>query len=325
MNYLLEPEYTPDGSRILYEIRTYTETTEDIDRQLTDPHTNSLYEIVYPKEACLRFQIEQGDICELQEEDIILIFPHVIHSSFLPSQGPGVTQVVQHVFKLAPAFLYPQTPIASDLQQLLLPPRFVEKYKVFRKGTEIHEKLFRLLLQMEEEARNQAPGMEIALRGLYSLLYTFLMREFNSPKEPPSSAAPSSSPFDTGAPSSLPPDTAVPSPSPLDAADTVVIFKAIAYIEEHFTEPLSMQQVASRCNVNYYYFSRLFKQFTHSDFRNYLLQLRLNEAKRRLLQTDSSITTIAMECGFTATSHFIQKFRQSAGVTPLEFRRQYRK
>jgi serine protease Do len=42
------------------------------------------------------------------------------------------------------------------------------------------------------------------------------------------------------------------------------------------------------------------------------------------LQTDASITTIAMECGFTATSHFIQKFHNSTGITPLEFRKQYR-
>jgi len=304
VNYLLEPEYTPDGLRILYEIRTFTETTEGIDRQLTDPHTNSLYEIVYPKEAGLRCQIEQDDICELQEEDIILIFPHVIHSSFLPSQRPGVTQVVQHVIKFTTAFLYPQTPISSDIQHLLLPPRFSGKYKVFRKGTDSHKKLFKLLGQIEEEFQNQAPGLEIALRGLYSLLYTFLLRELQSTTEFPSSAGPS---------------------SPLvDTANTALIFKAIAYMEEHFTEPLSMQQLATMCNINYYYFSRLFKHYTHSDFRNYLLTLRLNEAKRRLLQTDASITTIAMECGFTATSHFIQKFHDSTGITPLEFRKQYR-
>lgn len=300
VNYELEPEYTSDGSRILYEVRTFTETTEGADRQLTFPHTNSLYEIVYPKEAGLRFQIEQGDFCELREEDIILIFPHVIHSSFLPLQTSPVTRVVQHVLKFTPAFLYPQTPVSSDIKHLLVSPNFPIKYKVFRKGTSAHHKFFYFLRQLEEEYEAQAPGTEIALRGLFSQIYAFILREMDHTSELPADKRSAIS------------------------GNSSLIFKAITYMEEHFADPLSMQQLAAMCNVNYYYFSRLFKHYTHSDFRNYLLTLRLNEAKRRLLQTDASITTIAMECGFTATSHFIQKFHNSTGITPLEFRKQYR-
>lgn len=300
INYELEPEYTSDGSRILYEVRTFTETTEGKDRQLTFPHTNSLYEIVYPKEAGLHFQIEPGDFCQLQEEDIILIFPHVIHSSILPLQAAPVTRVVQHVLKFTPTFLYPQTPVSSDIKHLLVPPNFPIKYKVFRVGTAAHHKLFGLLRQLEEEHDAQAPGTEIALRGIFSQIYAFILRETDPISQIPADRESTAS------------------------ANSSLIFKAITYMEEHFSEPLSMQQLAAMCNVNYYYFSRLFKHYTRSDFRNYLLTLRLNEAKRRLLQTDAPITTIAMECGFTATSHFIQKFHASAGITPLEFRKQYR-
>lgn len=80
---------------------------------------------------------------------------------------------------------------------------------------------------------------------------------------------------------------------------------------------------AEKLGVSYSYFSRSFKAETGTSFREYVNFRRVNEAKRRLLQTDTDIAGLADELGFSSASHFINVFGELTGVSPKQFRKKY--
>ncbi len=98
--------------------------------------------------------------------------------------------------------------------------------------------------------------------------------------------------------------------------------KAVAYVGGHFRESITLKDVAEACYVNAAYLGRCFQKATGMSFRQYLTGLRIEEAKRLLLQTDKRVYEIAEEVGFAESKYFVMKFTESAGCTPAEYRKQ---
>ena len=69
------------------------------------------------------------------------------------------------------------------------------------------------------------------------------------------------------------------------------------------------------------YFSSLFKKETGVNFSTYLSQVRIEESKKLLKNTNYTIMQIAMEVGFEDQSYFTKVFKNNTGLTPKEFRR----
>lgn len=99
------------------------------------------------------------------------------------------------------------------------------------------------------------------------------------------------------------------------------VAKAIPYIIENYATATETE-VASYCKISYSYFSHLFKEVFGCSFSKYLTNTRLEVAKRRLLTTNDSITSIAHEVGFSSSSHLISAFKKAFDTTPLNFRKQ---
>ena len=99
-----------------------------------------------------------------------------------------------------------------------------------------------------------------------------------------------------------------------------VIKKAIAYIADHFNEPISLEDVARVVNMHPSYFSSKFKQTTGSSFKGYLNMIRVEEGKRLLANTNFSIIDIALSSGFEDQSYFTKVFKKYTGMTPKRFR-----
>ncbi len=98
------------------------------------------------------------------------------------------------------------------------------------------------------------------------------------------------------------------------------IEKATKYIKKHFHEPISINEVADYVVLSRPYFSKLFKKAMGISFTEYLQELRLEETKRLLLQTDVSISKIAFSCGFSNLSYFNTFFRRMMKCTPGQYR-----
>ena len=95
-----------------------------------------------------------------------------------------------------------------------------------------------------------------------------------------------------------------------------------SWIEKHFHEDISLDDISSSLNVSKYYMSHIFKEITGGTIMKYLMSCRINRAKM-LLETerDLSVLDIAYESGFKHCSHFNRFFLQKVGTTPLEYRR----
>lgn len=98
--------------------------------------------------------------------------------------------------------------------------------------------------------------------------------------------------------------------------------EAIAYIQAHLSEEISLNAIASHLNMSQYYFCHLFKQSMGISPYQYVLQQRINKAKQLLKQRKLVITDIALECGFANQTHFTKHFRKLTGTTPRSYREQ---
>ncbi|MCR8636490.1 response regulator [Paenibacillus radicis (ex Xue et al. 2023)] len=92
------------------------------------------------------------------------------------------------------------------------------------------------------------------------------------------------------------------------------------YIRSHYQEELSLEKVAAIVYLNPVYFSQLFKQKTGQGFKEYVIQLRLDQAKLLLANPKLKLADIAERIGYKDMRHFTQVFRKKYGVTPSEFR-----
>jgi len=100
-----------------------------------------------------------------------------------------------------------------------------------------------------------------------------------------------------------------------------VILRAMSYIRRHFSEKVSLEDVAYEVSLSPTYFSRLFKEEAGQSFKVYLNDLRVGEAKNLLRETDLALIEIASRVGFEDQSYFSRVFRNVVGISPGRFRR----
>lgn len=98
----------------------------------------------------------------------------------------------------------------------------------------------------------------------------------------------------------------------------------IAFIKTNFASPLTNRLLSQRTGYHEYHLNRLFLRHTGTSIHKYILNTRISEAKRRLLNTEDSMTRIAEAVGFNSNTHFSTYFRQVVGSTPQEFRAQFK-
>ncbi len=97
--------------------------------------------------------------------------------------------------------------------------------------------------------------------------------------------------------------------------------KAMAYIHEHYAEPIGREDVARHTGVSEGYLSRCFTQETGLSLIHYVARYRIQQAKQFLNASAMSITEIALEVGFSDSNYFSRAFRREVGISPLAYRR----
>lgn len=97
----------------------------------------------------------------------------------------------------------------------------------------------------------------------------------------------------------------------------------ISYLSEHFTEDISLCRLAKTFGYNQKYLSHALYSLTGIRFPDFLASYRIEYAKELLTKSDSSVTEIAMECGFSAVNTFHRQFKKATTMTPCEFKKIY--
>lgn len=94
----------------------------------------------------------------------------------------------------------------------------------------------------------------------------------------------------------------------------------LEYMDEHYMDELTLENIASMAGFSKFHFSRLFKQYTDFTFCDYLTYRRIKAASELLGTSDLSITEVALNSGFPSISTFNRLFKQQLGCTPREYR-----
>ena len=92
------------------------------------------------------------------------------------------------------------------------------------------------------------------------------------------------------------------------------------YIEYHYSEGITLGEMANRFNISNGYLSKIFQQHVGEKFTNYINMIRINKAKELLKTTDYKIYEVADEVGFKDSYYFSSWFKKKVGVTPTTYR-----
>lgn len=104
-----------------------------------------------------------------------------------------------------------------------------------------------------------------------------------------------------------------------------LVQKAEDYLAEHFEEDLSLEEVSKVVNLSPFYFSRLYKDETGKNFINRLIEIRIDQAKHYLLQTDLPIKDLSARVGYNDSNYFSKLFKKTTGYTPTDYKECFRK
>lgn len=94
----------------------------------------------------------------------------------------------------------------------------------------------------------------------------------------------------------------------------------LTHIHQHYASPLSLAEIAAAAHISKSECQRTFLQFTRTSPYRYLMDYRLRTAATQLKQTQNTVSSIALDCGFASVSSFAQYFKKRYGMTPSQYR-----
>lgn len=97
-----------------------------------------------------------------------------------------------------------------------------------------------------------------------------------------------------------------------------------SYLDEHFTQSISLNTLAEMIYINKYYLAKAFKQQYGLTISQYIQQKRITRAKHLLRFTDSSIEAVGAECGMEQPHYFSRIFKKVEGMSPSQYRGMWR-
>lgn len=238
-----------------------------------------------------RFDVVKGDI--------FVIPPNVAHH-IEPAQG-ATAQIVE--FEFNPRFI---NEIFDDLKKgesfwdfAYIEPFLVEENLVKPRLNlvgKIQYEVEDIFNEALKEYENREPGFDMIIRSLLLKLLVLVGREFTKTINESKSAQ-------------------------IFERHKDAIKGAIKYIEDNYTEDLSIDSIAKMFLLSPSFFGYLFKNLTSKTFTEYITGLRIAKAGELLISTDYKIIQICYESGFNNINHFNRTFKQIMGVTPGQYRK----
>ncbi|OAB44659.1 helix-turn-helix domain-containing protein [Paenibacillus antarcticus] len=105
-----------------------------------------------------------------------------------------------------------------------------------------------------------------------------------------------------------------------DMDDARRMHDIVAFVDEHYMDELSLDKLSNRFFLSREHISRRFKQDVGMTLSSYVIQLRINQAKQWLIETDEKMYSIALKLGYQDEIYFSKLFKKNVGLTPIEYR-----
>jgi AraC family transcriptional regulator, melibiose operon regulatory protein len=260
-------------------------------RPYVSPHFHSYIEILYILQGTMKIQFG-NESCDIFEGSLALIDSREVHSTYIDTSFYNSCIVLKfepEIFSYIGTFF--------EIQYILpfISSNFKHK-KIFNKieleGTGIPDALNDIL----KEFQNKEYGFELAVNsGIYKIFLWLLRNSYSD--ELKSELARLSKTINK------------------DKLQSV-----LKYVEQNYTEDISITLMAKMCNSSYSYFSRQFSKIMGKTFKEYLNFIRIDEAEKLLLTTDMNITKISLAVGFSNTSYFIKQFKRYKIISPKQYK-----
>lgn len=100
----------------------------------------------------------------------------------------------------------------------------------------------------------------------------------------------------------------------------LIIKKVTKYIDDHYSENITLENAAQYCGFSTYYFCKMFKKYKDSSFTDYLSSIRIKNAKILLSNPNINIKEITQMIGYLDPNYFTRVFKKYEGITPTEYR-----
>ena len=248
-------------------------------------HWHNILEIAIPLENYYDYNVK-GENYRLVPGDIFIVPPGELHSITAPSTGRRFIYMLNTL------------PISklkgfSSIQTLLSKPILLKK----ETHPKVYDEIYSLLISIRNEYFGASEYADLYIESLLINLLIKLGENYNSDKE------------------------LFPSVRLYKQKEYVIKFnQALEYIDTHYMDEVTLEDVADKIGFSKYHFSRLFKQYTGYTFCDYLTYRRIKIAEEYLASPDYSITEVAMLAGFSSISTFNRLFKQVKDCTPSEFR-----
>ncbi len=113
--------------------------------------------------------------------------------------------------------------------------------------------------------------------------------------------------------------SAIPPGKKTRSSNDTVLY-VMNYIQTHYKEHLTLSDLAEKFNISAPYLSACFEKQLNTTFMAYYTEIRLNQAVHRMLITEDTIETIALECGFRNVRSYTESFKKAYGMLPSEYR-----
>ncbi len=250
-------------------------------------HWHSPIEIIMPIVGGYR-AVCGGITFDLNVGDILLITPGTIHSIFAPKTGRRL--IVQADFSILG-----QLKEFNSIMAFLSPAICISEHNT----PEIYEQAKQIMDNILEEYHNSLALKEAVIYAFLIQMIVLIGRRHTVPVIEPNEKA-------------------------IRQQDYAEKFLYVCdYINQHFDENLTLEDVAALAGFSKFYFTRLFKQFTGVSFYKYLNRRRIMYAEQLLIEPQISVTEVAIRSGFGSLSAFIRMFKLQKGCTPTEFRSLY--
>jgi AraC family transcriptional regulator len=120
------------------------------------------------------------------------------------------------------------------------------------------------------------------------------------------------------------PDVVQPAPGQKGVLCLWQARKVRAYIENHIAQPVQVADLCALVQLSAAHFSRAFRRTFGRSPHAFVIRRRVELAAQYMLQTEASLSEIALQCGFTDQPHLCRHFRQMTGYTPAAWRRRPR-
>ena len=281
-----------DGFRVLQGRREYVTYQADSSIRIWysdipwryEAHNHSAVEILLTLEGTVTYTVEDK-LYQVRKGEILIVPPDTLHSL---SMGEGSSRYL---------FLFEPDAIMS-MRDIKYMASYFDRPFHLRDGSDAHVRIRDLLLRANDAYEKRDMLWNTQCYSCILRLYAILGQHYLGSVRPHAGDG-------TG------------------NMDAKVVNSVMTYVNNHYKEELTLEEVASFAGFSRYYFSRSFKKQTGYSFKEYLCQKRVQVAMDLLIRTNRSMRDVALESGFGSVATFNRVFREKKGCTPSQYRTIY--